>query len=494
MRVQNTVSNEHSSSAKKIAFKSRLIFDVGASDSRGSLKILVQDNKGSDLFEYKGFVNDTTKGFKSEAQFINRVARATDVGALINEDILSVNKQIKENHLSPVESQDLNKKLSELMTNQQIWKNRSASEKKLTGLALLLPGTLKGHTALFMANLKKEKLAGQDKQECLKRVDLDNIVKQAVKMGYTQLSDNFDLKKDFMPVKDIACTGIGIGQLLANNPIYKKRIGDGLYVVAVQTGGGFGAADIQFNKGSMVRIATSEGGHTYYPDGKTVKGSQLRDLGASTGSVIKNYAMKLGFMEDSDEMRAIKKTGLAQLATQSEIKMSKINHSDAIDALLKSGIYEKVKESADNITIKVKKINLEKYIEASKHAILSYADTLALHAVSKVNEGANLYVVSGPLAMGLNKSIQDNSSHYGVQGMRELILQLIDEKIGADVTCNMLREEYKFDVVCDKSMSIANNTPGGAILLSKENRPTAITRRGEWVMIQLKSLKRKIKI
>ncbi len=67
----------------------------------------------------------------------------------------------------------------------------------------------------------------------------------------------------------------------------------------------------------------------------------------------------------------------------------------------------------------------------------------------------------------------------GIKDFKDLILQKSINSFGDDFTCNKLRANNRFDIVCDKSMSIADNTSGGSLLLAGKDREFA--RRGEWI-------------
>lgn len=465
-----------------IVFKNKLTFDIGASDPRGSLKILVQDNDGEDLFEYKGFVNDTTKGFKDNDDFTNKIAKAVDIEGLLKKDMLVVKKQMQQANLSAAEVSKFENRLDDLQQKHNMLKGQSKEDKKLTGFALLLPGTLKGHVALIMANLKKIDKSAPSGKSSLLKVDLDNIISKIEENGDVELADKFK----FMPVKDLSGTGLGITKKIINSPEYGHRFSKGFYAVAIQTGGGFGAVDIKVKADDEVDIETDECGHDLFHDDKTGKELRLGKLGASTGSVIENYARELGITKKED-IGALIQTGLAQLATQSEIKLNNIKDEAAINVLLATGKYEQVNHKPETTRIRIKDKCMDDFNRASSTAIKDYAYALALHAITKINRGANLYVVSGPLAMGLNDTIMSNPEVYGADNMRDLIFKTIDRRVGDDVTCNVMREGHDFDIVCDKSMSVADNTSGGALLL--EDNTNLFARRGEWLKVPAEAFK-----
>lgn len=496
MHLQKIASNTTSNSqrkAKSVAFKKKMTFDIGASDRRGSLKLLVQNNKGQDLFEYKGFVNDTIAGFKDNDDFIKKIAQAVDVETLMDKDIEDINTRIFHNNISAEEKEKLEEKLKSLELNKKILQNLSPKEKKITGLALLLPGTIKEHTALFMANLKKIDPTAEDGLSSLRRVNLDNVISEIKNQGKVKLSNRFKLEKDFVPCKDLAGTGIGVAKKIANHPEYGKRFDKGFFAVVIQTGGGFGAVDVKLKQDSLVSIETDESGHDLYYDPKTGKEIRLGKLGASSASVIENYAIRMG-IEDPNDIEALKKTGMAQLATDKEIKLNNAKDAAAIEVLKNTGAYKVVNAGVVNTTLKVKNSHLALFKEASAYSIGAYADTLARYAITKINRGANLYVLSGPLAMGLDKSIKADPKNFGtdVKDMRDLVLKSIHQYIKKDPTPVDLLADNNFDVVCDKSLSVDNNTSGGSLLLSKKVRKKMdVARRGEWMDIPISVLKAK---
>jgi len=466
-----------------IAFKSKLTFDVGASDTRGTLKIAVQDNNGKDLFTYKGYVNDTNNGFKSEDDFVKHIARATNVEELIDHDIASINTQSKDPTLSKIALNKLNEKLQQLQQNKAILQNRSESEKKLTGFALLLPGTLREKTALFMANLKKTDGTS------LEDVHLEKIIDEIKKQGKVKLSKHFNINTDFIPCKDLAGTGMGIAQKIINHPEYGKRVGKGFYAVVVQTGGGFGSVGLEFIDDEHLQIKTSECGHDLVFDPATGTQKRLGALGASTKSVISNYAKMIGINNDKDIATLIK-TGKAEMSTKKCLKLCTSSNQEAIQLLIKNGIYNIKNQNAETTTLEVK--NLTAFEDGSTAAIHAYADTIADHAITKINRGANLFVLSGPLAMGLNDRIMEDPKLFGdeIKDMRDLVFSKINALVGNDGTCNRLRENNNFNIVCDKSMSVADNTHGGSLLLA--GKTSNFARRGEWITVSTKTLKDKL--
>jgi len=252
--------NNRNKSKNEPAFKSRLSFDVGASDLQASLKILVQNNMGEDLFEYTGFVNDTKDGFQNNDDFISKIAKATDVGVLIEKDIASIEAQLQSNHLMEEEALKMKQKLAELKVNQAIWNNRDAAEKKLTGFSLLLPGTIQGDKAVFLPNIKRIDKKAKSGLTRLTNVNLSQIISEIKNQGKVEVSPGLN----FMTAKDLAGTALGVVKKGLNEPEYAKRMTRGFRATIVQTGGGFGAVDVDFKDNKFIDIATNESGHDLY--------------------------------------------------------------------------------------------------------------------------------------------------------------------------------------------------------------------------------------
>lgn len=483
MQLQKITSNIHPGNRTKEndspSFKSRLTFDIGASDPRSTLKLLVQDNDGQDLFEYKGFVNDSTKGFQDGTDFITKLAGLVDIEGAIARDRSTLEERIRANGLSEEEAEKAHAKLKDLTRMSDILAARTPEERKLTGLSLLLPGTLKGKTALFMANIRKTD------GKSLTGVNLKELISEVIRQGKVKLSDNFDPHTDFVACKDLAGTGIGVTEKLVNDPKYGKYFQDGFFASIVQTGGGFGAVNVKVNE-DLVGIETSECSHDLFKDPQTGAEIRLGELGTSTSSVIKNYAKKIGIVAP-DDLKALVETGNAMLATCKQVKFDNTKDAKAIKVLLDTGVYEVQRKNRSMTTLAVK--DSHAFETGSANAVKAYAEALALHAITRITRGVNLYVLSGPLAMGLNDRVKEAPALFGAPDMRSLILQYIDQRVGKDLTCNLLREANNFDIICDRALSSENNTRGGSLLLSQEVRKNLKISRGEWINIPLQAMK-----
>ncbi|MDD3012446.1 MAG: hypothetical protein PHC34_01940 [Candidatus Gastranaerophilales bacterium] len=456
MRLFNRISNSHFATQNyekkdNISFKHRLILDIGASDPRGSVKILAQTDDGKDLFEQRGsFLNDNINGFSSSENFIDQLSKV----------ITNASKRA----VSVIKEKGLDKE-----------------EKKLNSLALFLPGPIMDEEAIIIANLKTTD------GKSLTNVDLSKLPNKLKENNKNiEVADNLK----FIPTKDLGGTGIGIAQILANHPKYKDEFKEGFYAVGVMTGGGFGSVNIQVLDEKYMQIQTSESSHNLAMDIKKKSFTRLGKLGASTKGIIENYAKSMDIKEET-AINALIKTGNARIATENRIELDNKKDKDAINVLKKSKYYNVADQDKNSTTFQINKYGAKVFKIARTNAIGEYVDTVAQHAIQKINEGANLLVLTGPLALGLNKTVVSNREDFGKDNLRELIFDRIDHYIKDDLTCQQLRKAHNFDLVCDDSVKLADNTAGGAALLDDKTR--TITRRGEWIIIPIDALKEKPK-
>lgn len=485
MRLQqiSPANNSGMRNKRNVSFKWILTDDIGASAKKqGTLKTLVQDNEGRDLFKLNGFVNDDPKGFQSEDDFCKKVAQKADVEGFLNKSIASITKELKANKSSEEETKKLQEKLDELQKNKQIMQNLPPEEKKLSDISLLLPGTTEGQEAIFMKNLLKQN------DDYLHNVNLQNVVSEIIKQGKVKLSDTFDIKKNLTVNKDLKGAGAAIAEKIVEDERLSKFIEDLIAtkneakIVVAMTGGGFGCVDIDIEKengNTVFRIVTNESGHDKYPNYETVKPQRLGEMGTSASTVVKRYAKELGIVNKKD-LKILGDTGIAKLATQKQVKFNNSLGEEPVNILLNTGVYEVVNKNSESTTLRVKKSQVKQFNRASKNAIKTYARALALNSITAIDKFTNLYVITGPLAMGLNSRIKERVAEKpgafgeGVKDMRTLVLKYIDKlavndgKI--DTTIVDLRNSNHFDVICDESIDIPDNTRGGALMLHGEHR------------------------
>lgn len=458
--------------------------EEGASNPKVSVKTLVLNNKGKKLFEYEGFLKTSPAAFKDNDDYIKKTARAVDIGGTLKRDIDSFENQLEENHLTEDETKTLGKKLKSLKDDLKIWQSLGSSEKKLKGLALLLPGTLQGNEAAFLPNIKKVDPENPQKVVRLTSVNLEDVIKAIDEEGTVKRSKNMK----FVPIKDLGATGLAVLKKFMTVPEYKKRVDKGFFMTVMHPGGGYGEVDIKLKDDTRVSIETNESGHKLHQNILTnsPEPERLGAMGASVKKALSNYAEKIGITNPA-EIDEIIKTGAGQMTTSPQIRLHNKNNGQAINILLNTGIYEASNQGPQSTLLTVKAEGMDVFHKASKYVVDSFANNIAVGAISKITEGVNVVAVSGPLAMGLDKTIKTNPELYEATDMRTLVFKFIDRNAKNDETIKDNIKRCGFDIVCDERVSVKNNTEGGAMLL--KGKVKTFARRGEWIDVPLKSFK-----
>jgi len=204
-------------------------------------------------------------------------------------------------------------------------------------------------------------------------------------------------------------------------------------------------------------------------------------MGASVPSLLNNYAQQIG-ITNKDDLEIIKKTGVGEMATSSQVRLSNKNCEKAIEVLLQTGIYEQIGKGPDNTLLSIKPEALETYNKATRYAVNSYANNIAVASIPKIAKSNQLVILSGPMTMGINESIQNAPELYGAKDLRELAFKYIAENTKGDET--IADNIGKFDIICDKRVSVKNNTRGGEMLLT--GKVITHPNRGQWLDLPLK--------
>ena len=114
-----------------LSFPHKIVFDIGASSPRGTIKYRVfSDEDGSDIYNKdsaNAYLNDVNSGFDGSSGFIER----------INNYVKHIHSRVLQDNAAGL----LDKSLSE-------------EDKKLSGVTVLVPGPIKDdHTVAFLPNL-----------------------------------------------------------------------------------------------------------------------------------------------------------------------------------------------------------------------------------------------------------------------------------------------------------------------------------------------------
>jgi len=451
----------------KVSFGHKMIIDIGASDPRGTVKLLSTTDNDSVLFNNNGFLSN--KNFESEKDFIDTVSKY----------IVNACKQAEA-------------KVEELKKAGN--PNVSDKDQELSNLAILVPGPVVNNKIALIANIKTSN--GQSMQDVETMKIFNALINQAQK-------EHINISRDinYVVAKDLLGTGISLASILAKHPQYKDKIKQGdFFAVGIMTGGGFGSVNIKAKDQKTVEIEASENSHnlavplsidnSHKPDGEIVR---IGKLGATAKGMLENYAKTLG-ITSNDDINAIVNTGNARMATlinkdgKNSISLNKNLHNHAIKLLLDTGVYKVKEEKDNNITLELKNDtnSLEKHKKARLTAIQKYVDAIAWHTICKITEGANLLILTGPLANGINKTIMDLTENK--MQLKDAIFNKINSLVGDDNTINKLRKEYDFDIVCGGEFMIENNTTCAKTLLDKSSVLAGSGKRADWISLPIKTL------
>lgn len=447
LKILNTDFNCKNNTLKP-SFKHKIILDVGASNPRGSLKISAKTDDGKDIFTKSGvYVNDTSSGFESSEDFVNKIS------AVIKDTYDKVQEISKTEHFAP-------------------------GEEKLSGVGIFVPGTVRGDKVAFMPNLKDKK------GNSLENVDFSDYKKFLTdKFSFETGMDvnNKDFK--FIVTKDLGGAGLGIAKILAK----KDELHEGDYIMGIMTGGGFGSVDIKVKHGN-VEIETSESSSYLTHDFINNKMEKLGRLGVSVKSHIERYMDTIGM---SEMLPVVLKAGDARIVTDNEIHINTSNRKLICELLQDSRFKIKTKNAEETvIEIEDSSPRFAQKMKASRiEAVNNYAESVSLIAVNKIDDCLNKIVLVGPFAHGVNKHIKDNQEDFGAKDLPELIDQKIQKRIkDVDLPASAgLKKLYNFDIICDPSINFPNNTFAGDALLNKNLN--FVDNRGSWMDIPIETLK-----
>jgi len=403
-------------------------------------------------------------------------------------ELVNIEKRLADENSSEILQAKLKVDKQKLLKKLKIYANRTKKQRKIGGITMFLPATVQEKTIQIMPNLK------DINNKPFEMVNLEPVIEGMKQTGMT-FEDGFKISKHFMPLKDLAASAASVASKLAKDPVYADELKKGFYSAVVHCGGGFGAATL-ISDGEDIQIRTSECGHDAAISNVTGKEIRLGAVGASTPMVIENYSTEIG-VKNPDEIKALRSTGMAQMATQKSVNLQTKEHTKAIMALLKTGVYELGGKGSETTTLKVK--DFKKFEKGSNRAIEAFADNIAQYAISRINRGFNAIFVSGPLAMGLDAKIKEEPIQISTKdeqgkaikteckNMEEAVWARINARAAEDKTITGYKRISNFKIVCDMAFSVKNNNEAGAAFLSGETK--ALLRRGEVVTFPIDVLK-----
>ncbi len=509
VRIGNVGSNVH--------FGHKIIIDIGASNPKGTCKVLVKSDDGRDLYKTNGYLNDTLAGFSTK----DKTGKKVDGGQA--DFISKLDDVIFHTHLDVLKMAQEGK--------IQFAKDITGGTKKdsmLSGVAVFVPGTTftmcKDDRIAFIPNLKN------DEGESLVNIDFKKYEEEIKNNG--PRAEGLNARKDFELVvtKDLGGAGLALAKILAKRD--ELKAGD--YIMGVMTGGGFGSVDIKVKgteEAPVVQFETSES--SSYLSGNTsmhVKiSSTINDLfskenpkaefqkikdevgldeffpilgklgrqGVSVKSHLKCFLRGLELpipeAEYEELITLAQKTGDARLVTSDKMHISK--KDKALYEELKACKYFKEVESNDEdkfvFGMNRDYVSEEQINKARIGAVHDYANAVSLISINKINDCINKVYLVGPFAQGLNRDIKKAPEYYGAADLPSLIMQKIDtntDKNHVDLpSTRRLMDLYNFEVICDPEVNFPDNTYAGEMLLDKKLQFTP--NRGSWFEIPLKTLK-----
>jgi len=150
----------------------------------------------------------------------------------------------------------------------------------------------------------------------------------------------------------------------------------------------------------------------------------------------------------------------------------------------------------NNATFTFKHEHKEKFAHARKEAILDYAYALGEYAVVALNQTSNAMILTGPLALGIDKLISQNPDTFKAKSLENLITNQMHDFINNVLTNDndailAMEKMRRFKIICDKNkFDIKNNTEGGKILFNESTKVIRGQWRGNIVKVPLEVLKK----
>ncbi len=508
MRVSNIGSNVH--------FGHKIIIDIGASNPKGTCKVLVKSDDGRDLSKTNGYLNNTVNGFSTKDETGKKIdggqsdfiSKLDDVIFNAHRDVLRLAREGK-------------------IKFAQDTKGGTKKDSMLSGVAVFVPGTTftmcKDDKIAFIPNLRN------DEGESLVNIDFKKY-EEEIKTGGPR-AKGLDPTKGFELVvtKDLGGAGLALAKVLAKRD--ELKIGD--YVMGVMTGGGFGSVDVKV-KGSeeapVVEFETSES--SSYLSGNTQMHSKISSTinelfshenpkaefqrikdeigldeffpilgklgrqGVSVKSHLNCFlrALELDATEEeyANVMKLAQKAGDARLVTSDKMHVSASD--EELCEELKACRFFKEVESNDPekriFSMNRDVVSDEKIDKARIEAVHDYANAVSLISINKINDCINKVYLVGPFAQGLNKDIKRAPDYYGAADLPSLIMQKINTNIDPQhvdlPSTKRLMELYNFEIICDPQVNFPDNTFAGDMLLDRKLQFTP--NRGSWFQIPLKTL------
>lgn len=459
---------------KDLNFGDLECIDLGGTGG-GAVKVLRTDDYGNPIYFFKGPINETNPLFEDKSDFTRQMSRFLDSESLIDEEIDKTNRNLSLNTLSVTKRDELTDKLNELTTTKKNLISRPKAEREIKGFAMCVPGVVKEDTAVRMGNIRDKHGIG------LTKVPLGRIIEIARENPKVDISENIIQlfsKDGALPAVSAIDKVIQIGKTTQNleNKAYEKAYKkifrqikgkiDGFIATVCHPGTGWCTSQVK-KYGEYLIFEMNEESYQRLHNPITGGASDLRDLGASSGSFIKNFAKDLGIGPDFAE--TLGRTGQAKMVTQTEFDLNNVKHKKAIQILRNSGFYEVSESIPGTTTLKLLDEHLPQFKKASKCAIDAYAQVVAMNANLRMHEFCQKFILSGPLNhLAVDKTIQNDPVNYGAKNLIELIKKFTKVYTEGKDTPIMMNKLTGFNFILDEALDVPDNTLGLLKLLKME--------------------------
>lgn len=261
----------------------------------------------------------------------------------------------------------------------------------------------------------------------------------------------------------------------------------GEYIVMVMTGGGCGSANIKV-KNDYIEIEPANANYGSIVNDQMMN---LTGFGGSAPALLKNFGNKLGL--SANEIETLVKTGNARIVFSmpgEEIQLKKIDDAEAVNVLLKTGSYKKTEGNGETITLKLRENESTEAnktrINAMKYALNLYIEAVATIGFNKINESANVLILVGPLALGIERYVRQNPEEFNHKKLQDLIMGRILETQNPSAKNLIIENDFK--VICDPSIKVESGSQGAYPIFDKETEVIGSEVRRNWVRVPIKAL------
>ena len=479
-----------------LTFQHKILIDIGASNPKGTLKISAITDSGKQILRERknSYLNDTVDGFVDSKDFIEKIAHV--IKRTYNRVLLK-----DQSGVFPL----------------------SAEDKLLSGVTDFVPGTTntmngRNNGIAFIPNLRDKN------NSSLTNISFAEYEKSLIELPAEETGIKVNKEVFSMVVtKDLGGAGVALAKMLAK----KNMLHEGDYIMGVMTGGGFGSVDIKV-KPNAIEFETSEsssytsGNYSVYNkiaslfdtilnSGNPVE--MFNELIADNNKKLKNEIQVLGklgrqgvsvkshiraFCEEigrNDLFKLLQAVGDARIVEMNRMCVSK-NDTELLEKIRSyKDEFVEIESTTDGKTafeLNEEFFGADLLKRARTTAVNDYANSVSLISINKINDCLNKVVLLGPFAHGVNQYVRTHSEDFdGAKDLPELIIKKIRTNIDKDhadlPSTEKLMDLYKFEVICDSDLNLADNTVAGNIFLNPKFK--FVNNRGNWFSVPRNILK-----